>query len=709
MQSLRWWQRVALVLRRHGYILPIYLVLTLLFTYPTVVLIDQAIGGQQDALENYWNLWWTHEAVIERGHDPFDADLMHRPFGLLLYFHTFNILNGILSLPIQMCCGTAVAYNVMNWFAFVGAGITMYMLVWYLTQRRAAAFMAGLVFAFSPYMAFHLDVGQPFMQSVEWMPLYTLVLLKGLRERWQYLLLAGFVLTLIGLTDWYYLSFIVTMTGVVGLYEMARLRQWPAIGWVVAKLALVGLLFLILISPVLVPMIAELRSNPYAVRPLIHSIYHSTDVVSFFLPSIFHPLWGEWASEIFFNRLAPEGVGGMATLGFVAMILGGIGIARTWKRSALFFWIFVVFVILSLGPYLQFNGWNSYMAERPIPLPYLIFRELPFMNVARIPSRFISVVMLALAVLVGFGVAWLWQQPWVAQRSSVARRALLGGLALLLLFEYWPAPFRTTQITPDQVSPFFVQLGAERSEEVVFEVPYLERPSMFNQTYHEKPTIGGRISRQRVHPWWNARVFGPLMQVVHPWEEIEADTSAEAWRSALICQDVRYVVFYQKDAPRKSRSRALERRLFPDIAPIYEDEILRAYRLPDETPRELYWTPTADEWYDAEVNETGLTYRWMKGDHASLLLYPCGEPTEAILRFQAFTQDQSRTLEVRLNGELVGTFALPHLALTPIEVPLSLPAGENRLELRSVEPAATIGDDPRLLSINVSQVSLVPR
>jgi len=328
-------RRLALgaTIRRHGLVVPVYALLTLLFTYPTVAHLTDAIGGQQDALENYWNLWWMRQALLKLGQNPFDATYMHRPFGLPLYFHTFNPLNGFLSLPLQVCCGTAAAYNILTWFAFVMAGVGMYALAWQLTRRRAAAFIAGLVYAFSPYMAFHLDVGQPFMLSLEWTPFYTLALLKGLRERWTYLLLAGALLFLIGLTDWYYLSFSVTLTGVIGLYELVRLRRPRAVAILAGKLALVGALFVVLISPVLVPMLAELARDPYAIRPLEHSIYHTADLAAFFLPSIFHPLWGQWASGIFFQRLAPEGVGGMATLGYVALSLAIVGAARAWRRS----------------------------------------------------------------------------------------------------------------------------------------------------------------------------------------------------------------------------------------------------------------------------------------------------------------------------------------------------------------------------------------
>src|SRR5262245_31952059 len=140
---------VGTALRRHGLVIPIYVLITLLFTYPTALHMTDAIGGQQDAPEQYWDLWWAGHAVLDLHQDPFQASYMHHPFGLRLYFHTYNIVNGILSLPIQACCGTAAAYNAMIIFAFTMTALGTYMLVWYLTRRRAAAFVAGLIYAYN--------------------------------------------------------------------------------------------------------------------------------------------------------------------------------------------------------------------------------------------------------------------------------------------------------------------------------------------------------------------------------------------------------------------------------------------------------------------------------------------------------------------------------------------------------------------------------
>ncbi|MEM8536011.1 MAG: hypothetical protein AAGF95_34610, partial [Chloroflexota bacterium] len=126
-----------------------------------------------------------------------------------------------------------------------------------------------------------------------------------------------------------------------------------------------------------------------------------------------------------------------------------------------------------------------------------------------------------------------------------------------------------------------------------------------------------------------------------------------------------------------------------------------------------YWTPDTDEWYEAETNEEGTVFRWIEGDTGSLLVYPCG-PNNVLLSLNLVSFGRSRTLDVRLNGESVAQHTLEQDLLTPIEVPLQLADGENRIELHSAEPAISpeslgFPDDTRMLSFMVSQIALVPR
>lgn len=749
--------KLTAVLRQHAPVVAAYLILTLFFTYPLPLHLTDAIAGEHvaDTLQNYWNLWWTGHALLTLHENPFYATFIQYPFGLPLFFHTYNFLNGFLSVPLQLCCGTPAAYNLMFVFSFVMSGIGAYILVFYLSQgwelpasnpapvsnptaddnpppalnrratdlrfRQGPAFIAGLIYAFSPYMAFHLKAGQPFMTSLEWFPLYLWLLLRGLREHGRWLPLAALFLVMIGLTDWHYTVYALLLTGIVWLYEALQVRRWRDLSRLVGKGAVVGILFALGMAPILIPMFRELGQQEYATRDLRHSIFHSTDLMAFFLPSIFHPLWGEWANEIFSARLVePFIAGGVASLGVVPLVLALCGVLGDRRRSRLFVLLVLIFFVLALGPYLRVNGWKSIETAHPIPLPYLLFRQLPFMDIHRIPSRFVSVVMLSLAVLAAMGITWLWQRPAVARLSRRRQSMLLLLLALLVLFEYWPYPFKMTPVDASQVPPFYRQISHDPEAYAILEVPDLDFRSMFYQTYHGKPIMGGQIARPRGHPWRRARFFGALLRVVPAWEDVGKDDSASAVRSALRCQGIRYVVFYQHAVGEATRGRIdrLERGLFADSTPVYSDASMHVYEVQQEHRDEPYWTLDPRQWNAVEAMGTaGVRGRWAVGETGSVLISACGQ-THALLDFDIFGYGENRTIEITQNEQIIGRFALPLGWVRRVTLPLALQPGENRVELRSIEPAtpAPIAardestDAPaetRKLSFNLSQVSVV--
>jgi hypothetical protein len=709
------WRRGAGIWR-HGPAVAFYVLLALIFTYPTVAHLSDAITGIVDQREFYWNLWWIYRSVVQLGANPFDGTYLFHPFGLPLYFHTLNPLSGFLSIPLQMCCGTAVAYNVLNMFWFAVAGVGAYALAFYLTRNRAAAFVAGLIYGFSPYMAFHLYVGQVASLTTGLMPLYLLALLKGVRERARYLVVAAIVLWMIGMSDWHYLSFTIAMTGLFWLYETWRLWRLRAALVVFGKLIAVGGMFLVLFSPIIVPMLLEFAKEPYASRPVEHSVLHSADLLAFVLPSILHPLWGDWARSIF-DRLVPDTiVGGIATLGYTALILGGIGVARAGRRAGLFVLLFVAGVLLALGPYLQVGGVNTFNTNFPIPMPFLAFRELPFMEVNRFASRFVSLAMIGLAMLAALGVAGLWEGAGLVGRSARGRRLFLSAVTLLILFEFWPRPFLMQPVGAGTISPFYQALAKDPSDFAIFEIPNLKQESMLAQTFHHKRIVGGRISREKIHPWWEARFFAPLLQAKAPWKDIGADESPAAARAALACQNIRYVVFYKHPTlearSKPPESEALQAGLFDGIAPAYDGDDLRAYGPLTESSREPFWTPDT-RWNGPETSANGTTFRWLKDDAGSLMVYPCGQ-TDVTLHFNVFSFARARTVEVSLNGQPIGSVQLDQDQLKSVDLPLTLRPGENTIELRpsvpGIVPAAEgISQDVRRLSIHLSGVSILPR
>ena len=121
-------------------------------------------------------------------------------------------------------------------------------------------------------------------------------------------------------------------------------------------------------------------------------------------------------------------------LGFVTLALAVIGALAARRRLAAWIWTALVFGVLALGPLLQIAGRYRFSLDNLLPegvtfpLPFTLLHFLPFISANRAPNRNSTILMLALAVLAGYGVAWLlgkiskWQMAIANQQISKRQR-----------------------------------------------------------------------------------------------------------------------------------------------------------------------------------------------------------------------------------------------------------------------------------------------
>jgi len=166
----------------------------------------------------------------------------------------------------------------------------------------------------------------------------------------------------------------------------------------------------------------------------------------------------------------------------VSLFVARSAITRRWLIVA------AVFFVLCLGPVLHVTG-------NPLcPMPYGLFSLLPLVKFGRTPSRLAIFLMLALAIIVGYGCAtlerrWRWFK-WIT--------ILVGAL---IFVEFLIVPMRL-DIRAAAVPAYYYQLAREDGELAVLDVPIdlygAQGPAgdyMLYQTVHQKPIVGGYISR----------------------------------------------------------------------------------------------------------------------------------------------------------------------------------------------------------------------
>lgn len=423
-----------------------YLLLTLVLTYPLVLHFGTHVtgdGGDDPALA--WNLWWVRYALFDLGANPIFTDFMFFPIGLNLAFYTLTYLNAFLSIPFQFTLGLVPAVNLNLVLSFTLSGFGAYLLVKYLLrhtealamQADEAAFIAGLVYAFSSNKFLYASLGQFNIASSHWIPFYILFLIKAfpftstapglgvgaLGGSARYGFLLGLFLLLQALSELIFASFLVIVTVVYLLFWILDFRfsirvsrnekrgtrtndqqskiQNPnsrieKLQSLILTVFFFSLTFLLPMSPILAAMLADIQAEGDFIQSgLGFSNIFSADLLGFFVPSRLHPLFGGLEAQFHFAYI------NFVYLGYIALALALIATlkvkpARVWALA------FAAVLVVTLGPTLRVNG-----AEIDLPLPFEVLLALPLIKGNRYPSRWSVLLTLCLAVMVGYGVAWL--------------------------------------------------------------------------------------------------------------------------------------------------------------------------------------------------------------------------------------------------------------------------------------------------------------
>jgi len=693
-----------------------YLLLTLLLTYPLIIKIATHIpGGSFDALQNVWNLWWFKYALVDLHSNPFYTTLIYHPTGVSLLFHTFNPFNAILSVPLQMILGLTVSYNIVILFAFIVAGYGTYLLAKYITQDTAAAFIAGVIFAFSPSHFAHTAGGHLQVLSIEWIPFYVLFFLKTIGEsREKNAFWAAFFFLLTVLCDLYYALYLTCFSVLYLCYQLWTSKRQIVSKELMTRLAILAIATVVLIAPIVFPMLIDLK---YYVLPSVKTtVEGSADLFGFVTPSTLHPLWGALAQNIA-GKFTGNTAENTVFLGYTALLVAMYSVLRA-KEKDIRYWVFVAlfFLVLSLGPVLHILGDTEFTAFKVrVPLPYLIL--YPLFSFTRVPARLIVMVMLSLSIVVAYGLKSLSQ--WIQNRSEGIAQSLLWTwfwrLALSLpkgsrpsktgsagsrnfpnakrlskavmmsfffcaiVFEYASFPLPLGKMTIPQM---YYQIASEEGDFALVELPrdYSYAPCQvseyqYYQTVHRKKLIGGYVARNPSYAldfMYNTPVIRELNFPELPPDILKQDLS-EVGLSLLNYYDVKYIILHRNYMTPEMFHKVDG--FINDILRIpldYQDANIRRYRI-IETDEPVVFLTLGNNWHGVEMwNE--IPTRWM-GNNATLFAI-APRPTEAEISFSAKSFRTERALEIFLNGQLLDSYPIDEAGKS-ISIPVNLIAGEN--------------------------------
>jgi hypothetical protein len=359
-----------------------------------------------DASLNMWFLAWAPHALAH-GLNPLFASAGNSPYGINVLNNTSELLLGTLMAPVTVLWGPVATFNVLMTLALAGSATSAYFLARRFTGWRPAAFAAGLLFGFSPYMIAQSAGTHLHLTFMVVPPLILLVLHEMLvRQRWRAsvsgLALAGLVVAQFFISVEVLVTTAVTaLVAVVVLAVIGRHAVAARLPYVMRSAALaIGVSAVVLAYP-----IWFLVLGPGHIRgefQLLPEAYRA-DLFGLFVPDLHQALAPARAvrtANHFANSYTENG----SYLG-VPLVLA-LGLGALWLRRRAEVWVMVVsgaaMFVLSLGgalaiyhaPALNAAGG----AAGRLPLPEDILSKLPVLD-NTVPVRFSVYVVLFAGLL----------------------------------------------------------------------------------------------------------------------------------------------------------------------------------------------------------------------------------------------------------------------------------------------------------------------
>ncbi|MBX3001264.1 MAG: hypothetical protein KF893_22275 [Caldilineaceae bacterium] len=383
-------------------LLPLFFLAALIFTYPFVLGLGNAVTDPVDPILNAWIVGWEHHILLRQPLELLNANIFYPYPQTLLYSETL-LLPSTLLMPIQLATGNPIlTHNLLVLLGLASTAGSGYLLGRWLFRSHWAGALLGIVFAFNSYTLSNL--GQVQLLQLAPLPLALLYTGKVIRRpRLRFALLLAFFLTAQFYTVIYYGFFAFLLVGVSGgagwlLYRFPSLRmRLHALGMLLGG----GVLALLLCLPLGLPYYDLSQRYGYE-RTLADAWPFSTSFEMWMTPPAQNLLYG-WMAAGDPPRLGFYPVDslfpgfllfGLALGGLIFWLWRAAGMGKRYPLALLLGIGF--FFVLSLGPYLQLATLQPDF-ERILPYAW-IHETIPGFEALRAPGRFAVVVFLGMAV-----------------------------------------------------------------------------------------------------------------------------------------------------------------------------------------------------------------------------------------------------------------------------------------------------------------------
>jgi hypothetical protein len=510
-------------LRRGLGITALFVLLTVIMTWPQALVLKTHASGHTDVFFNLWRLRWIAHALSTSPAELFNANIFEPERGVLAYSDAM-LVEGVLAAPLLWAgVPPVLVHNLMLLGPIVASGVGIFVLARHLTGSSGGAVAAGVIYAFAPYRFEHYMHME--LQWTVWSPWAFWALQRTIETgSVRFGLLTGLFLALQMLSSLYYGVFLFVLIAAVALVQLITLRGRH----------LVRSARSLVLGAALAASVSVVYSLPYSAASARVGTRTMPEVEMF---SARPPDYLVATPENFFYGVpyagAPERRLFPGILPPLLALVGLLLVPPTIPTIAYLIGLVMAFE-LSLGAFGH--------------LYPLLYAHVGVFRGFRAPARASVFCLLFLGVLAAHGTAAL-----TAAMTIPMRRAVAALVCAILLLEYRVAPLALVPY-PNEPPPLYMLL-ARLPRGVVAEFPMPEPNSTphhdprfaYMSTFHWMPLVNGYSGFSP--PSYSRRL---VRMVRFP---------DEASVASLRRENVRYVIVHDDGYPKGERVRIVERLL----------------------------------------------------------------------------------------------------------------------------------------------------
>ncbi|MGP0108981.1 MAG: hypothetical protein ACLPR9_08980 [Acidimicrobiales bacterium] len=431
-----------------------------------------------DTAQSIWFLDWTPFAILH-GHNVLVSNWLDVPGGFNLAQNVSMPLLGLLAAPLTLALGPVASFNFLLWLALTASASACYLTLLHWTRWKPAAFVGGLVYAFSSYMAGQA-LGHLNLIFVPIPPLLILVLNELVIEQRKSARRWGIALGLLAAAQFLISPEILVdsaLLAVTGLVLVTVTHRTEVVRR--ARHALGGMAWALAVSlPFAVYPIAVFVAGPerYTGSPWDGATY-AEDLLGTIIPSLNQRITTTGLAS-FGDRLLPDLAENGAYLG-IPMVIILVVLAVRYRHVGIMWFsaaMATVAWLLSLGPHLSVDT-----NQTAIRLPFDVLVHLPILD-SLLAGRFTLFLDLFCGFVLAVGIDRLRSDMLRSGRVPKLRAAVavmvVAVVALVPVIPRWPYPV----VPVDSTTPSFFETGDVKeipAGSVVLTYPYPVYP--FNQ------------------------------------------------------------------------------------------------------------------------------------------------------------------------------------------------------------------------------------